>query len=311
MITDYTRLSGLDKTAILYKELGESLALTLIKGLSETDVRKIRARIREMEPEPISFLVKKTVLEQFYLAFITKKFSEDGSEDTKKPFEFLHNLEEERLIALLEVEEPRIIAVALAQETSERRMAVLNRLTPEAKGRALLEIGNLSSIPLEAVVSIATDLEEKSHFLPRAVEFSRGGGKDIADILGQMSSDDEEKYLEAINRESPDLAKEIKKYHLTFDDVFSFPDNIIRDLMNSVDLDIVAMALKGIPQETADRVIGNLPQKKQAMYEPVEGATPKRKIDDARGKIVSAAREMEKEGRFSLEDILGGGEMVD
>jgi flagellar motor switch protein FliG len=81
--------------------------------------------------------------------------------------------------------------------------------------------------------------------------------------------------------------------------------------MNSVELDTIAMAMKGIDQTIIDRVIENLPQKKQAMFEPVEGAISKKDIDVAQKNIVTAARQMEKDGRFSLEDILGGGEMVE
>ncbi|MDP7127350.1 MAG: FliG C-terminal domain-containing protein, partial [Candidatus Marinimicrobia bacterium] len=136
-------------------------------------------------------------------------------------------------------------------------------------------------------------------------------GKDVAEVLSSMDPAEETKYLEAIGRESPDLLREIKKYHLSFEDIFQFPDNLIRDLMNSVELDTIAMAMKGIDQTIIDRVIENLPQKKQAMFEPVEGAISKKDIDVAQKNIVTAARQMEKDGRFSLEDILGGGEMVD
>ena len=75
--------------------------------------------------------------------------------------------------------------------------------------------------------------------------------------------------------------------------------------MNSVELDTISMALKGLDQAIVDRVIENLPQKKQAMFEPVEISAAKRDIDAARKSIVTAARQMEKDGRFSLEDILG------
>ncbi len=68
----------------------------------------------------------------------------------------------------------------------------------------------------------------------------------MADILGQMSPFEEEQFLETITRENPELADEIKKYHLTFDDVLAyFPENLLRDLMNSVELDSIALALKG------------------------------------------------------------------
>ena len=90
-----------------------------------------------------------------------------------------------------------------------------------------------------------------------------------------------------------------------------FPDNIIRDLMNSVELDLIAMAMKGMDEEVITRVKNNLPQKKQAMYEPVEGAVSKREVDNARKGIVQAAKQMEKDGAFKLEDFIGGGEMVE
>ena len=47
---------------------------------------------------------------------------------------------------------------------------------------------------------------------------------------------------------------------LTYEDILAnFPDGILRDLMNSVELDALAMAMKGIEQETVDKLIGNLP----------------------------------------------------
>ena len=308
MIIDYNTLSGLDKVAILFTILGESLAVKLVKGIHETDIKKIRTRIREMGA--VSTPVKKQVVDEFYLSFLSKKFSEGGG-DSKRPFQFLDGMPDELLLALVEVEEPRIIALALAQVDAEQRGFVLDRLPPENTGRVLLEMGALHEIPLEGVVNIASQLEEKSHFLPRGVDFSRGGGKDVAELLSSMNPAEEAKYLEAIGRESPDLLKEIKKYHLSFDDIFQFPDNLLRDLMNSVELDTISMALKGLDQAIVDRVIENLPQKKQAMFEPVEGSVSKRDIDMAQKSIVTAARQMEKDGRFSLEDLLGGGEMVE
>ena len=76
--------------------------------------------------------------------------------------------------------------------------------------------------------------------------------------------------------------------------------------MNAVDLDSVAMALKGMDQSNTDKVINVLPKKKQAMFEPVEGAVPKRDVDTARKSIVQAAKQMERDGVFKLEDLLGG-----
>ena len=69
-------------------------------------------------------------------------------------------------------------------------MMVLNRISEEEKGQVLLNIGNLNDVPLEAVVQIANKLQKKSRQLPKTVAFSRGGGKDLADLLGEMDAED-------------------------------------------------------------------------------------------------------------------------
>ncbi len=310
MITDYNRLSGLQKVAILFSVLGESLALSLVKNLDKTEVRKIRSAMRGVEM--VSFSVKKRVMEEFYFSFVSEKFQEEDSDEPKKPFAFLEELTDEQTIAMLSAESSRVIAITVAQLSSEKRMVVLNRIRQEIKGKVLLEIGNLNDVPLEAVVQIANRLKKKSQSLPKTVSFSRGGGKDLADILGEMDPEDEIRFLKNLTQENPDLAEEVKKYHLTFEGIFDImPDNLLRDLMNSVELDSVALALKGMPEAVTKRVIENLPQKKQAMYEPVEGAIPKRDVDNARKIVVQSAKQMEKDGAFRLEDLLGGAEMVE
>ena len=306
MISDYNRLSGLQKVAILFSVLGESLALNLVKDLDKTEIRKIRAAKRGVEQ--VAFTVKKQVMEEFYFAFVSEKFQEnDESDEPKKPFAFLEDLTDEQVIAMLTTETPRVIAISIAQLPGEKRMKVLSRIDEEVKGRVLLNIGNLNDIPLEAVVQIANRLQKKAKQLPKTVAFSRGGGKDLADILGSMDTEEGEMFMTNLEQENPEMAEEVKRYRITFDTIFEiFPDNLLRDLMNAVDLDAVAMALKGMDQTISDRVVGILPKKKQAMYEPVEGAVPKREVENARKSIVQSAKQMESDGAFKLEDLLGG-----
>ena len=261
MITEYYQLAGIDKVAVVFSIIGENVAVKLLRGLSETDVQKIRARSREMEQ--VSTALKKQIMDEFYLSVISQKLKSESEPESKKPFDFIEELADEQLIALLEVEDPSIIAIALAQVSAERQMKVLSRLNPEVKGNVLMKLGSLNNVPLEGIVNVASQLRTKSLYLPKAVEFARSGGKDVADILGQMTPFEEEQYLDTISREDPELAAEIKKYHLTFDDILaSFPENLLRDLMNSVELDAIAMALKGRSQDQVDKILENLPQKK-------------------------------------------------
>ena len=311
MINDYHMLSGLQKVAILFSVVGESLAMSLIKGLSKTEIRKIRSTLRSMGT--VSFVVKKRVMEEFYFVFLSEQIDDDKSDDGPiQPFEFLTDLNNEQLIALLDKEETPVIAMILAQLEPEKKMLILNKLDPTVKGEVLIELGSLDDIPLEGIIEVGARLKEKSTYLPRTAEFSRGGAKEIADMLGDMSSKEQERYMQTLQNEDPDLYAAVKMFFLTFDDIIEkFPPDVQRTLFVAFDLGKLAYAVKGLDQEVVDGIIETQPAKRQAMFEPIEGPVTKREVDEARKEIVAAAKELEKSGELNIEDILSGGEMVE
>ena len=188
----------------------------------------------------------------------------------------------------------------------------MNKFDATLKGQVLVELGSLDDVPLEGVIEVGARLKEKSTYLPRTTEFSRGGAKDIADMLGGMDSNEQERYMQTLQNENPELAAEVKKYFLTFDDILEkFPDAVKRELFVAAETTDLAIAVKGLDQEVIDAIIDMLPQKKQAMYEPHEGAISKKEVDAKRKDFIDRAKEMDKEGTISIEDILGGGEMIE
>jgi len=312
MINDYHMLSGLQKVAILFSVVGESLAMSLIKGLSKTEIRKVRSTLRSMGT--VTFAVKKRVMEEFYFGFLSEQVDEGKEEGPIQPFEFLSDLNDEQLIALLDKEEPPVIAMILAQLKADKKMLILNRLDPTLKGEVLIELGSLEDIPLEGIIEVGARLKEKSTYLPRTAEFSRGGAKEIADMLSDMSSNEQERYMQTLQNENPELYTAVKTFFLTFDDIIEkFPPDIIRALLNEVELDKMPIAFKGLDPEKVNELKEMLPGKKQAMYDDDLGAKPmpKRDVDNARKDFVEAAKASEKKGDINIEDILSGGEMVE
>ena len=311
MISDYQLLSGIQKVAVLFSVVGESLAMSLIKGLSKTEVRKIRSTLSSMDE--VSFSVKKRVMEEFYFGFLSER-DETKDDGPIQPFDFLSELNDEQLIALLDKEEPPAIAMILAQLDPDKKMLILNKLDPDLKGRVLIELGSLEDIPLEGIIEVGARLKEKSTYLPRTAEFSRGGAKEIADMLSSMSSNDQDRYMQTLQNENPALYAGVKAFFLTFDDIIEkFPSDQIRTILNTVELDLLPIAFKGLGDDKILELKDMLPQKKQAMYnDDLAGKPqPKREVDNARKLFVDAAKQMEKDGAINLEDILSGGEMVE
>jgi flagellar motor switch protein FliG len=304
-MSDHENLSGLDKAAIIFQVYGESLALSFFTELPEEAIIKIRIRSKELTGIPSS--LKKTVLEEFYFKMMTDKYQKNKPSSVRL-FSFLEILNDEQLHYLLKTEKETVVALAIDQVDGSTRNLFLDRLSPDLKNSVIKELGNLKSIPLEMVVNIAKELEKKASFLPEPKEFSRGGGKKIAEILNTMNEDETNNYLTQLMNDDPETYAEVKKHLLTFDDLLDMSDDVAPDFWTSpdIDLDILAKALKGVDADKTSVIIELLPKKKQAMYTPIENPMKKKDVMIARKNVVAVATGMTQSGEIRIEDILSG-----
>jgi flagellar motor switch protein FliG len=309
MSTILENFSGFDKAAILLHIFGDSLAMTLFKTISDSEMIKLRLRSRELQNIPPS--LKKAVMEEYYFKMMSDKYRD--IEEPDDLFGFLRDLDEEQLYCLLVKEEVRMTALALDQLTHEARMSVLNKLDPIRKNKIVIQIGSFKDIPLEAVISMARELEEKVSFIPGPKEFTRGGGESVATILGEMSENEAGQYMEQLKLDNPELYDEVKKYFLSYDDLMALPDSMgsVFWMNPDIDLEVMAKALKGFDEEIVNKIVEYLPAKKQAMYTPIDGPMSKREVDTARAKLLDLLKEKFSSGEWNIEDVLGGGEMIE
>ena len=302
-MSDHENLSGLDKAAIIFQVYGESLALSFFTELPEEAIIKIRIRCKELTGLPSS--LKKTILEEFYFKMMTDKYQKSKPSSVRL-FSFLEILNDEQLHYLLKTEKETVVALAIDQVDGSTRNLFLDRLSPDLKNSVIKELGNLKSIPLEMVVNIAKELEKKASFLPEPKEFSRGGGKKIAEILNTMDEDETNNYLTQLMNDDPETYAEVKKHLLTFDDLLDMSDDIASDFWTNpdIDLDILSKALKGVDADKTSVIIELLPKKKQAMYTPIENPMKKKDVMIARKNVVAVATGMTQSGEIRIEDIL-------
>lgn len=299
-------LTGYDKVAIIFDILGDSLSINMFKDIPEAEFYKIRDHAKTLK-NTVPTAVKKEVLEDYYFKMLSNEKYKDQT-SSEKMFEFLEALDDEQLFVLLSPEKPRVIALALEQIDNEKRMTFLAKVDVEKQNKIVLQTGDLKDIPLEAIIHTAKELKKKSTFLPGPVEFSRGGGKSVSEMLGKMPEDDAKKYLEQIKLDNPDLLNEVKKYFLLFDDVVTMPDGIAATFWGDpeIDLEIMATALADSETETVEKLQAYLPGKKQAMFTPKkeEDNVSKRDIDEAKAKIKDQLQKKIESGDINIEDVL-------
>jgi len=299
-------LSGYDKASIIVDLLGDSLSLNIFSDIPESEYLDLRRHAKEINPV-ISTSVRKEVLDDYYSKMLSiGKYQNVGLNINM--FDFLKNLNDEQLYALLFNEKPRVIALALDQIENKRRMPIILKLSQEMQTQTILQTGNLNDIPLETVIHVAKTLKKKASFLPGPVKFSRGGGKSVADMLSNMSEDDAEQYINKMKLDNPDLYNDVKKCFLLFEDIIKMPERIALDFWGDPDipLDMMAKALKEFDAETVKRLQEYLPGKKQAMFTPIgeEESLPKREIDEAKRIIKDLLQEKIDAGKINIDDIL-------
>jgi len=302
-------LSGYDKAAIIYDILGDSVAVNMFKDLPEVELYELRKHARKIRGD-VSNSIKKEVLDDYYFKMLSaEKFQSIPL--NKNMFDFLNNLDDEQLFALLSKEKPQIIALALDQVENKRRMPLLKKLTQEIQTQTVLQTGNLNDIPLETVLHIAKDLKKKVSFLPGPVEFSRGGGKSVSDMLSKMSEKDAENYLSKMKLDNPDLYDDVKKYFLLFDDIIDMPEKTAFAFWGDqgIDLKTMARALKEFDSETVAKLQGYLPTKKQDRFKRAaklleDETLSKGEIDIAKKEIKDLLQNKIDEKEIKIEDVL-------
>ena len=310
---DYNNLSGIDKCAVLFQVLGEPLAVSFFSGLPKEQLRAIRVRSAELAGQ-VPTAIKKRILDDYNFNLLQDQYRK-SKPDSIKLFEFLEDLSNEELYYLLSTEKPTITALAIDQVSNDKRMAFIGKLDVQQKNDVILELGNLNDIPLEMVVNIAKNLEEKSAHIPASKEFSRGGGKKMADLLNSMDEEEASAYLNQVQTNDPDLYSDIKKYYLTFNDLINMNEEVAADFWTNpdIDIDVFALSVKGLEEEKVSSIIEMMPKKKQAMFQPIEKPMPKKDVMESRRKIVELAQSMIGAGDIKIEDVIGGGtqEMID
>lgn len=305
-MSDPQKLSNLDRAAIIYKTLGDNLSVSLFRHLSQAQLNKLRRHAETLTKVP--FELKRKVLEEYYFQLMSEKIKIFSDGEQKVLFDFLKPMSSDQIRYLLEPESELVKALVLSQLDMGVQVDVIKNMEEDERARVLIQMNDIERIPYEGIINIENDIRDKARLVPHKAHFNKGGSKQIADILSQLEPNFEEQFVTHVQNEDPDLARDLAKYYVPFDSFDKLPLDVLREALKSVELQDLALALKGMDEEFVKFMMGNLPQKTQIMLEDeikdVEGPQPRRKVETARRKLVQAVKQLAAEGKFDIEDFL-------
>jgi flagellar motor switch protein FliG len=321
--------TGPRKAAIFLLLLGEDVAASVYKHLSDSDVKLITQEIGSLgavspslASQVLKDFMKMTLSEghharggqEYAFKLLVKAFGETGarslveevhknSEINAQSVDALQKTDPEQLAKFLQDEHPQTISLVLVHLHPRVARNVLMMLPEKVRGQAVKRVAQMQQFSPEMVKKISTVLHKRLMSLGQQSRRAFGGVKAVADLLNQIEQIASKSILETIEEDDAQLATSIRNLMFTFEDFLEVEDAGMRELLGQVDKKTLAGALKGASDDLKNHFFKCMSTRAAEMLrEDMDSLGPMRSRDvqTAQQEIVNTARKLEAEGKMVL-----------
>lgn len=325
---DPQNLNGAQKAAILLLMVGEKQAAKLFKDLDEDSIAKVGAYMSEISYVPGDVLNSvanefidhfenkedllvygRGVLEKVLKSSLDEETVRDvfriiGKKKSEDPFKDIVYIPSETLLSVIKNEHPQTIALILSQLPHDKAGEILSLLADDAKSDVALRMVKMSQVPSDVIEELKDAIKNDISKLGGSTK-KFDGVERLATILNDVDRATEEHILSFIEREDSDLADRIRQKMFVFEDLLGIDDRGFRELLQNVDNQLLAKALKTASEELTQKVFANLSSRAGEMLrEDMEVMGPVRlsSVEEAQQTLIKTAKRLEAEGKI----IIGG-----
>lgn len=328
MAKDNSKLSGVQKAAILFITLGPDVASAIIKKLPENEIQKITYEIANITS--VKSDQKKEILDEFIVINQAKDFILEGGIEYAKnllgkalgsqraaqilekvteatqqyrPFAIARKADAHQLLNVISNEHPQTIALILCYLQPDKAGQIMSALTEEVQIEVAHRIATMNSTSPMVVKEIEKVLDSKLSSVVRADLTVLGGVPTLVDILNQVDRTTEKNITEGLEKENAELAEKIKESMFIFEDIITLDDVSIQRILREVETKELALALKGCSEEVTNAIYRNQSKRAAAsLKEDMEFLGPVRLMDveKAQQKIVGVIRRLDEAGEIVI-----------
>ena len=321
-----SKLTGVQKAAILFITLGPEVSAGILKRLPEQEIQKITYEIANTTS--VNTEQRKDIMEEFLQMNQAKDFILEGgmeyahtilskalgnqraqeimekvTEATQqyRPFSIARKADASQLLNVISYEHPQTIALILCYLQPERAAQVLSELSEETQSEVAFRIATMSSTSPMVIKEIEKVLESKLSSVVRNDMTIIGGVDTLVGILNQADRTTEKNITESLEREDAELADKVKSSMFVFEDIITLDDISIQRILREVDAKDLALALKGCSEDVANSIYKNQSKRAAAaLKEDMEFLGPVRLMDveKSQQKIVAVIRRLDDAGEI-------------
>lgn len=322
----YELLTGTEKAAILMMGLPPARVRELMARLDDKEAERILVCISRFEVIPASVLER--VMRDFQEAIGKHEISVQGGReqafsliakaidparaerlkeklgrDEKRIDWSLREYGPDFIAEQLALEHPQTIALVLAQFPSERGSAIVAHLPEACRPEVMLRVANLEMVASDVIYELE---DEVSMMFSRQVGAPTPvGGTDVAaKLLNSVSKTESQEILEQMDSRDPEIAADIRKKMLTFNDLETIDKRGFQALLREIPTEDLVIALKTASDAMKEKVFSNVSSRAaDQIREESELLPPMRlsEIENVQRQIVDVARRLEEEGVLSID----------
>jgi flagellar motor switch protein FliG len=330
--SDYSDLTGLERSAILLNILGNRVTSEIFKHMRDNDVKRLVTAMGQVDKVPIP--VVKRILDDFYVEiseeeqiifghaagkdFILETLGEERAKtvlgqlaviEGSRSLEALELVDPRTLANFLVNEHPQTTAVVLAHLTPDKKCDVLKKLPEPVQTEVVLRIANLDFISPSLLSQVDEILKQELATLGSIDTQQLGGVSPIAEMLNVMDKGTEQGIMARVEERDPQLAEEIRRLMFVFEDIILIDDRGMQALLKEVPNDKLTVAMKTAPDEIKEKIFKNISKRAADLLREDLQAMPPVRLSDveaAQQEIVNVAKRLEAEGKLIISR--GGGE---
>ncbi|WP_299237907.1 flagellar motor switch protein FliG [Sulfurihydrogenibium sp.] len=340
MAEEKSKLTGLEKAAILLSILPEEKNVKIFKHLKQAELEKIIKALLTLE-EPTKENIKAVIQEAYkslseavplkLLPDNIKKILEKAlppekvkelfeglvmAEEGKAVFQEIEKLPAKVVANIIKNEHPQVIALILTQLKPQKAAEIIQYL-PRRQGisniqeEVIKRIASLEKVSSNMIKTVADALEEELYTIGAGKEEMLSGIDVAAELVNNLPKDLAQEILDEIRKETPSLADSIEERMFKFEDIIKLDNRAIMEILKAVDKNDLLIALKGAPQEIIDKFTANMSKRAAQMFlEDMEvlGPVKKSDVENARKKIIQTIKNLIQSG--VIEYGAGGEEML-
>jgi flagellar motor switch protein FliG len=316
--------SGRRKAAIALVALGAERAATLLRDLSEGEVRElaeevaalgpvapdeVRATLRELQVGLTDVQQLPPPGARFARDLLVRALGQERGDrlatEVEAPglFSWLAVADANQAAQALTVEPPGVVALALAHLPARSAARVLTRLPEAMRTEVATRIANLSTVHPDTIAEVDGALRARVEGVLAAEVVPVAGPDVLAEILAFSGRDAEKQVLAELSKTAADLADQVRAALFTFDDIAKLEAKALQTLLKGVDTRQLAVALKNADEQVLAKILSNLSERaREGLLEEIDLLTSVRAsdIDVARKAIVQTAKQLEEEGSLVI-----------